>query len=166
MKIKLVCFIAVLLLAGAANGADVALPVADFAANVTEGVAPLTVEFGPTLLNDTTNNGVWWAENESGLIYTYGSQYDPYYYRVVFDLPGVYDVGMRATGPGGTTWVNKTDYVTVLPLRGDLNQNGRLDFADVTGLYNGLGGPYKPWIDMNNNGRLDFADVNILFAML
>lgn len=141
-------------------------PVADFAANVTGGVAPLTIEFGPTLLDYTVHNGWYWAENESGLEYTYGSEDDPYYFRVVFDNPGVYDVGMKAIGPGGTVWVNKTDYITVYA-PADINRNGRADFADIVLFFNALGiMPYTDDLDFNENGRMDFGDVVALFARI
>ena len=54
------------------------------------------------------------------------------------------------------------------PITGDFNQNGRLDFADIVGLFNYLGGdaPYLPHMDMNQNGRLDFADVVLLWKAL
>ena len=53
-------------------------------------------------------------------------------------------------------------------LEGDYNQNGRLDFADVVGLFNYLGGDaeYLAHMDMNHNGRLDFADVVLLWGRL
>lgn len=46
-------------------------------------------------------------------------------------------------------------------LEGDFNLNNRLDFADIVGLFNYLGGDaaYLPHMDMNHNGRLDFGDV-------
>lgn len=49
---------------------------------------------------------------------------------------------------------------------GDFNQNGRLDFADIIGLFNYLGGPYLPHMDLNQNGRLDFADVIAIWGLL
>jgi len=51
-------------------------------------------------------------------------------------------------------------------LAGDWNLNGRLDFADVVGLFNYLGDGYRADCDLNANGRLDFADVVLLWGRL
>ena len=53
----------------------------------------------------------------------------------------------------------------------DLNGNGRLDFDDVTTLFENidiLGGHplVASCFDFNRNGRLDFADVVALFNLL
>jgi PKD repeat protein len=50
----------------------------------------------------------------------------------------------------------------------DVNGNGRVDFADVTLLYNALGvctanAPVAAF-DFNGNGRVDFADVVALYG--
>lgn len=52
------------------------------------------------------------------------------------------------------------------PLPGDWNLNGRLDFADVTGLFMGLSNGYRADCDLNANGRMDFADVVLLWGRL
>ena len=51
----------------------------------------------------------------------------------------------------------------------DVNGNGRVDFADITLLYNTIAwcAPSEPAgaFDFNQNGRLDFADEVALFGL-
>ncbi|HIH03807.1 MAG TPA: hypothetical protein HA263_08165, partial [Methanoregulaceae archaeon] len=66
----------------------------------------------------------------------------------------------------GVACIDARPTTTDQPLLGDWNLNGRLDFGDVTGLFAGLGGPYRADCDMNANGRMDFADVVLLWGRL
>jgi len=50
-------------------------------------------------------------------------------------------------------------------LEGDFNLNGRLDFADVVGLFQHLE-TYRADCDLNHNGRTDFGDVVLLWGRL
>lgn len=126
-------------------------------ANVREGTAPLAVNLNATVAGPSPTTQ--WDYTNDGTLDATGTSVSTSY------PPGTYSVRCHATNAHGDDTEVVTDYITS-HLKGDWNENLRHDFADVTGLYNGLSGPYKPWMDMNDNGRLDFADVNILFGLV
>jgi PKD repeat protein/Zn-dependent metalloprotease len=81
-------------------------PVADFTANVTSGMAPLTVNF-TDLSTNSPSNWVWDFGN--GQLST---QQNPV---VTYDTPGTYTVKLTASNGSGGNTITKTAYITVSP---------------------------------------------------
>ena len=79
-------------------------PTADFTADVTSGVAPLTVNFTDMSL-DSVNTWSW----DFGDGNTSTEQHP----QNVYTDPGMYTVSLTVTGPGGSDSHSKTDYITV-----------------------------------------------------
>ena len=89
-----------------ANYTAPAGPVADFYANVTDGVAPLAVQFNDMSTGDITN---WtWDFDNNGVIDSEEQNPDH-----VYTDPGIYTVRLNVTGPGGNDEEIKVDYITV-----------------------------------------------------
>jgi PKD repeat protein len=81
-------------------------PVADFTADRTTGVAPLTVVF-TNLSTGATNYG--WAFGDGNL----STNVQP---ANTYTNPGTYSVTLSAMGPGGTNLLTRTNYIVVVPL--------------------------------------------------
>ncbi|TAJ45464.1 PKD domain-containing protein [Methanofollis fontis] len=83
-------------------------PEADFSADVTNGTAPLTVNF--TDLSTVENITAWaW---DFGVENATSEEQNPTY---IYEMPGTYTVGLTVTDDTGTTYVvTKPDYITVL----------------------------------------------------
>ncbi|MCK4569655.1 MAG: PKD domain-containing protein, partial [Bacteroidales bacterium] len=79
-------------------------PTADFIADVTTGVAPLTVNF-TDLSVDSVDTWSWDFGNGDT-----SSDQNPQY---IYNDPGLYTVSLYVTGPGGTDTHTKTDYILV-----------------------------------------------------
>lgn len=94
--------IAATLVGGAAN--LYAATVADFSATPTTGVAPLSVAF--TSLAAGAYDTVEWRFGDGAT----STETNPTH---VYDTPGVYDVSLSISGPGGTDGETKCDYITV-----------------------------------------------------
>ncbi len=80
-------------------------PLADFAADFTNGVAPLTVSF--TNLSIAASDYAW--DFGDGNSSTNANPVNMY------TNPGAYTVTLVAAGPGGTNVLARTNYITVLP---------------------------------------------------
>ncbi len=155
------------------------VPDANFAADLTSGTAPLTVQFVD--LSTGTPTGWSWNFGDNG---TSGQQHPVH----VYTAPGTYNVTLSVRNAWGAMNLTRTAYVTVAfsrpltPFPGqasmprdldgdglyeDVNGNGRQDFADVVLFFNNLEwcGASEPVeaFDINRNGRIDFADVVALF---
>ncbi len=151
---------------------------AAFTANVTEGTAPLAVQFSDLSTGDPFR---WHWNFGDGVL---SSEQDPVH---LYTSAGTYTVSLTVVSASGLDTETKADYITVtdpavLPLPGyespptdpdgdglyeDLNGNGRLDFADVVAYF-----AHMEWIgenepvdcfDYNGNGRIDFNDIVVLF---
>ena len=83
---------------------SVAVPVADFSANVTSGTAPLAVLFSDT----STGNVTDWSWNFGNGTTGSGGQA-----LITYNAPGTYTVSLTASGPGGSNTKTKSDYITV-----------------------------------------------------
>ena len=81
------------------------MPVADFAADVTLGVAPLTVQFTDTSAGNTTS----WVWNFSD-----GPQSIEQHPAKTFDTPGLYDITLVARGPTGVDTLVRTGHIEVV----------------------------------------------------
>ncbi|WP_338115199.1 PKD domain-containing protein, partial [Thiocapsa imhoffii] len=79
-------------------------PVADFAAAVTTGVAPLVVSFENRTSGEVT--GYEWTFGDGGT----STAVAP---TRTYAAPGKYTVELRAVGPGGSHVARKVDFVTV-----------------------------------------------------
>jgi len=79
-------------------------PTCDFIADVTSGVAPLTVNF-TDLSVDSVDTWSWDFGNGD-----VSTDQNPQY---IYNDPGLYTVSLTVTGPGGNDTHIKTDYITV-----------------------------------------------------
>ncbi|WP_135644158.1 PKD domain-containing protein, partial [Methanococcoides vulcani] len=82
------------------------MPVADFTANVTEGIAPLTVAF-----TDNSTDAISWAWDidDNGTV-DYTTQNPVHTYTI----PGLYTVNLTVSNGNGTDTKTITDYITVI----------------------------------------------------
>jgi YVTN family beta-propeller protein len=151
-------------------------PVANFSSNVTEGYAPLSVQF-----TDLSANAISWNWNFGDG--TNSTQQSPIH---VFSAAGNYTVNLTVNNENGSSSKIGILNVTNLPvfpscskpptdlnndgLYEDINGNLRIDFKDVVAYYNNM-----DWIsqngvvaffDYNHNGRIDFKDVVKLYNMI
>lgn len=126
-----------------------AAPVASFSANVTSGFVPLAVQF----TDASTGATAWYWE--FGDLDTDTVQNPSHTYASA----GTYTVRMRATGPGGFDWENKTNYITVnnVPVAGNYScwtysmytvnsENVTVDFTDTSS-----GSPSAYYWDFGDN---------------
>ncbi len=79
-------------------------PVADFAANVTAGAAPLVVQFADASTGTITGRS--WSFGDGS---TSTAQSPAHTYTA----PGVYDVSLAVSGPGGSDTASKGGYIRV-----------------------------------------------------
>lgn len=79
-------------------------PVPQFMATPLSGLAPLTVTFANTSTGEANS---WYWEFGDGQVSTERTP------RHVFSQPGVYDVTLSASGPGGTAGLQKTAMIRV-----------------------------------------------------
>ncbi|MBR1368723.1 hypothetical protein RJ53_04045 [Methanocalculus chunghsingensis] len=97
-------------------------PVAGFTANITNGYAPLVVQFNDTSSGDPAS---WlWHFGDGN---TSTSQNPVHTYLI----PGTYTVHLTVTNAGGSDTTTKTDYI-LIHLRADFNLNNRIDIGDVS----------------------------------
>ena len=82
-------------------------PVAGFGANVTSGIAPLSVQFTDTSTGDEITAYQWIFSDDTGQVFT---EQNPVH---TFAGVGSYEVRHSATNAAGTSWSNVTDYITV-----------------------------------------------------
>ncbi len=79
-------------------------PVANFTANPTSGVKPLTVVFTDT---STGAIGAWaWAFGDGGMSTAQNPAHQ-------YTATGVFTISLRVTGPGGSNTLTRTNYITV-----------------------------------------------------
>ncbi len=132
-------------------------PVAVFAANVTAGVAPLTVQFTDT---SAKNPSSWFWDFGDGNTSTIQNPIHTY------TAPGNHTITLSINGNLST--VTMPGYIKVTPvLFGDANENGRVNQADtLTVLQQVVGIQTKPTpgtdrfrkTDVNVNGEIDVGD--------
>ncbi|AKB56538.1 PKD domain-containing protein [Methanosarcina barkeri] len=151
------------------------LPVANFSTNVSEGYAPLVVQF-----NDSSKNATGWhwdfgdgansTEKNPMHIYTVAGTY-------TVNLTASNEYGMNSTSviinvfenmpfPGYTNPPKDIDHDGFYE---DINGDGNVDFDDVVAYYTNM-----YWMktnvpvalfDYNNNNIIDFDDVVILYKI-
>lgn len=81
-------------------------PVADFTAEPTTGVAPLSVQFTDVSTGTITSHT--WSFGDGGTSTTQNPAY-------TYATPGVYTVTLSVTGPGGSNIKTRASYITVTP---------------------------------------------------
>jgi PKD repeat protein len=134
---------------------SVAAPVAVFSGNLTNGVAPLTVNFS----NASTGATNYFWNFGDGNTSTGTNTID------IYTNPGVYSVTLTAVGPGGTNSLTLTNYLNVLSAAAnatnyDLNAN-YLDGANPNGAWS-----YGHLIgDYNGSGNITQIDPTIGFTL-
>ena len=126
-------------------------PVANFSANVTLGIAPLTVQFydnstgSPTHWNWSFGDGSFSElQNPSHIYYSNGN----------------YTVALQVSNGGGFNSTLKSEYISVF-LKGDFNNNRRVDIGDVTRvayMAAGLLQPEDPRADFDDNMHVGVED--------
>ena len=82
------------------------VPAADFSANVTGGAAPLAILFTDESTGDDITAWVWDFENDG---IPDSAEQNPEH---IYTQPGVYNVSLTVTGPGGSNTVLKEQYIT------------------------------------------------------
>lgn len=82
-------------------------PIPDFVANLTQGCAPLEVEFQDLSSSNTTN----WLWTFPGGVPATSTQQNPI---VQYSTPGSYDVILTASNSAGSNTLTRTKYITVL----------------------------------------------------
>ena len=80
------------------------VPVANFTASATTGVAPLALNFTSTSTGTITS--YVWTFGDS----TTSTAQNP---AKVYSTPGIFTVSLKVTGPGGTNTKTATNYITV-----------------------------------------------------
>lgn len=104
-------------------------PVAAFSSDVTDGCAPLNVQF----LNLSSPNATRWEWEFEGGTPATSTQAEP---LVTYNSPGAFDVTMIAINGLGADTVTLTDYITVEPLPeaeySSLIDSNRVDFTNLS----------------------------------
>ena len=125
-------------------------PVVSFTANVTAGVAPLTVRFTDTSSISPTS---WsWSFGDGGS----ATEQHPVH---TYATAGNYTVNLTVSTAGGSDTLSRPDYVTVT-VKGDFNGNDVVDVGDVSRVaYMVVGkAAADPAADFNGNGAVDIGD--------
>jgi PKD repeat protein len=152
---------------------------AQFSANITSGIAPLTVQFtdlstgGPTSWLWTFGDGN--TSTAQNPVHTYTTA-------------GTHTVTLTASHPYDSDTETKTAYITIAVLQPfpgltalprdlagtglytDINGNNRLDYNDLTVFFQNLAwaktAQPTSCFDFNGNNRLDYNDVITLFSII
>jgi len=126
-------------------------PVANFSANVTEGLLPRTIQFTDTSTGSPTS---WYWDfgdiNNSTL-------QNPVH---VYTRAGNHTVSLKASNAGGMNTTVKYRYIIIYP-KGDFNHNWEVDIGDVAlvaYMVVGRAPAQIPDADFNNNGMVDIGD--------
>ncbi|QVL50302.1 MAG: PKD domain-containing protein [Thiocapsa sp.] len=118
-------------------------PVADFAANVTSGPAPLTVTFSDQSSGSVT--GWTWSFGDGE---TSQSQQPTHTYT----KPGRYAVNLSVSGPGGSDTLDRADYI-------DVSASGLLE-AELSATSSSVNLTSEGMLDYAHWGRSTAADIN------
>ncbi len=145
-------------------------PVAHFSANITEGNAPLSVQFSD---NSTGNPDTWfWEFGDSE---TSTNQNPAHLYAD----QGFYNVTLRVSNQNGEDSETKFDFISVqarnmdsCPHDGDVNQDGTITVDDVVLAFDSIFDDsiiddcQMDHADINNDGTLTVDDVLCIFDTL
>jgi formylglycine-generating enzyme required for sulfatase activity len=113
------------------------VPSADFTADVTQGAAPLSVQFTDTSVGQVA----FWAWDLDSNGTPDSTINNPTW---TYNTPGDYSVRLSVVGPGGNDDEIKSAYIIVQPpstVPGDWNGDGQVNLVDYVGIEGCLGGP-------------------------
>ncbi len=131
-------------------------PVAAFTSNVQSGNAPLAVQFTDQSTGTAPLTYAWDFDNDGA---TDSAVKSPSF---TYSAPGTYSVKLTVTNPVDTSWVTRSDYITVttapvLP-QADFSADSQSGYAPMTVHFTDTsittGTPTYRW-DINNDGRTD-----------
>jgi|GEM_PF-647415 len=125
-------------------------PQANFTANVTAGVAPLTVQFTDISTGDVSS---WlWAFGDG----VTSAEQNPVH---TYTVPGTYTVNLTVSTGTGSAAFSRPGYITVT-VKGDVTGDGIVDISDVSKVaYMVVGkAATDPAADFNGNGAVDIGD--------
>jgi len=123
---------------------------AGFSADVTAGVAPLTVRFTDESTGDPKS---WsWKFGDGGT----SAERNPTH---TYTSPGTYTVTLTVSTATDSATLSRPDYITVT-IEGDFNGNGKVDIGDVSKVAYMVVGkePADLAADFNQNGKVDIGD--------
>jgi hypothetical protein len=124
---------------------------AGFSADVTAGVAPLTVRFTDESTGDPKS---WsWMFGDGGT----GDQQHPTH---TYTTPGTYTVNLTVNTETGSATFSRPGYITVTAPKGDVTGDGEVDIGDVSKVAYMVVGkePADLAADFNGNGAVDIGD--------
>ena len=126
-------------------------PIANFTANVTAGLAPLTVRFTDT----SAGNPITWNWDFGD-----GSTSIDQSPTHIYTAPGNYTVNLTVSSGAGSDTISRPAYIAVTARKGDLNGDGTIDIGDVAKVAYMVVGkePADLAADFNGNGRVDIGD--------
>lgn len=107
-RVSTLCLILTFLITNAF--AEPEKPTATFSADVTEGYAPLHVQFTSETTGDPTSY-FWTFEPQTSSDW---NSHHPVSAKHTFQNPGVYDISLLVTNSAGSSTVTKPQYITVL----------------------------------------------------
>jgi len=126
-------------------------PVANFTANVTEGLSPRTIKFTDTSTGSPT---AWnWSFGDGALSVEQGPVHK-------YVLPGNHTVTLTASNALGANLTVKNKYIIIYP-KGDFNHNWKVDAGDaalVAYMVVNRAPSQIPDADFNSNGQVDIGD--------
>ncbi|MBN1194770.1 MAG: PKD domain-containing protein [Methanomicrobiaceae archaeon] len=136
-------------------------PTADFTADVTEGDAPLTVQFTDQSTGDTPLSYAWDFENDGTVDST---EQNPAF---IYNTPGIYTVSLTVANIAGSDDEVKTDYITVnvppvaptADFTADVTEGDAPLAVQFTDLSTGDTPLTYAW-DFNSDGTVDSAEQN------
>jgi len=146
----------------ATDPAPVAAPVANFAADITSGYVPLTVNFSVTSIIGNVSSYAWDFDNDGTVD---SEEKNPSY---TYESAGTYAVNLTVSNAIGSTSEVKTDYIVVIsnspvasftttPIYGSAPLT--VNFMDQS-----TGSPtFWQW-DFNNDGTVDSTDQNPIYT--
>jgi len=121
-----------------------------FSADITAGVAPLTVRF----TDESTGDPKFWSW-DFGDGNTSTAQNPVHTYRA----PGTYTVNLTVSTGTGSATLSRPGYITVT-VKGDFSGDGEVDIGDVSRVAYMVVGkePEDLAADFNGNGKVDIGD--------
>jgi trimeric autotransporter adhesin len=129
------------------------LPVANFSTNITEGYAPLSVQFNDSSIN--ANEWHWdFGDGNSS------TDMNPVH---IYATSGNYTVNLTASNGNGTSLTNATAIITVLnPLSYSVDETVTNVSKEVTdGNVTASGDVITYWINLTNNGNINLSNVSV-----
>jgi len=137
-------------------------PIANFTANVTSGITPLTVVFTDASTGTAPLTYAWDLDNNGVIDSTYPNPV------VHYTSPGKYTVNLTVTNEAGSDTEVKVDYINVTlgPPVADFSTNTTSGVAPLTVAFTDESTGYlDSWAwDFDNNGAIDSTDEDPLFT--